>query len=184
MDRGSVSRRRVLAATGAPLAIGFGGCLDESPGEDDPELGDPEPFVEIELAGGETEARIDPPVVHLVDGGTIEWVVDDGAHDTTAYHPATHGGQRRIPDESQPWTSGLLTANEGFDRTFDVEGVFDYVCTRHEEWGMVGTLVVGWPDPDGQPGLQPADDVAPDAAVDTIDRLNGRVREFLEDAHG
>lgn len=45
---------------------------------------------------------------------------------------------------------------------------------------MVGTVVVGWPDPDGQPGLtSPADD-RPDAAITQLETFNDQVRDVLE----
>ncbi|RQG94358.1 cupredoxin domain-containing protein [Natrarchaeobius chitinivorans] len=191
MGRRRTSRRRVVATGGAllstggtVLASGLAGCLEEVPGDDDPQLGDPEPSVEVELTTAADDERIDPPVVHLVDGGTVEWVVGDGRHDTTAYHPATHGDQLRIPDAAEPWASGALDDGDSVDRTFDDEGVYDYVCTRHEPEGMVGTIVVGWPDPDEQPALEAPSETYPPAAVEQLERLNERVREFLEEAHG
>ncbi|RQG98801.1 plastocyanin/azurin family copper-binding protein [Natrarchaeobius oligotrophus] len=190
MGRRRRSRRELLsagstlfAAGSTLLASGFAGCLEESPGADDPQLGDPEPFVEIELTTAPNGERVDPSAVHLVDGGTIEWVGGDGRHDTTAYHPATHGDQRRIPDAAEPWASDVLDDGDSFDRTFDDEGVYDYVCTRHEAVGMVGTIVVGWPDPDDQPALESPSESYPPAAVEELERLNDRVRAFLEDAH-
>ncbi|SDQ25875.1 cupredoxin domain-containing protein [Natronobacterium texcoconense] len=179
-----VRRRRILAASSGFLAGAVAGCLDPPAGEDDPELGDPEPYVEVELSGIPGDPHLDPPVVHLVDGGILEWVVESGSHDVTAYHPATYRNQQRIPEDADPWTSAELIGEEAsFDHQFDGEGVYDYACTTHEDEGAVGSIVVGWPDPDDQPGLSPPSGEYPDAAIEELERYNERVRKFLEEAH-
>ncbi|MCU4924520.1 plastocyanin/azurin family copper-binding protein [Halobacteria archaeon AArc-dxtr1] len=178
------TRRRLLATGGATLTAGVAGCLDESPGEDDPQLGDPEPHVDVEVGSDAAAGHLDPAAIHLVEGGTVEWVVETGSQETVAYHPATHGEQRRIPDDADPWVSGPLSEGETFGRTFDVEGVYDYACRTHESEGAVGSIVVGWPNPDEQPGLGSPSEEYPDAAIDALRRHDDRVREFLEDTQG
>ncbi len=178
MDRQWGSRRHVLASIGTAGFVAVAGCLEESPGADDPLIGQPEPFVDIELADG-----IEPPIVHLVDGGSAEWHSEETGQDTTAYHSETHRTQRRIPEAAEPWASDPLDSGDSFDRLFEVEGVYDYASTIDEERGAVGSLVVGWPDPDDQPGLTPPPETYPDAARRAIDRQNERVRDVLEDAH-
>ena len=49
---------------------------------------------------------------------------------------------------------------------------------------MLGTVVVGNPDPDGQPGLQPPQDSLPDEAATKIESLNERVTEALGGGSG
>jgi hypothetical protein len=44
---------------------------------------------------------------------------------------------------------------------------------------MLGTVVVGNPDSDGQPGLQPPQDSLPSEAASKIESLNERVTEAL-----
>ncbi|WP_328821441.1 halocyanin [Natronorubrum halalkaliphilum] len=151
-------------------------------GDDDPDLGDPKPYVEVELSSSGDE-HVDPPVVHLVDGGTVEWVANDGDHEIAAYHPDSHGTQQRIPGDAEPWTSGELAPGDSFDRIFDVEGVFDYVSTPYESEGAVGSIVVGWPDPDEAPALEEPVETYPDAAVDALEQRNDRVRDLLEEVH-
>lgn len=198
----NTSRRRLLTYSGL-LALGLAGCLDEQAGTEDDdhhgddhdhddgqshdnhshdhEVGNPESEIEVEMVTNDEGQHFIPHVVHIKEGGTVDWVVESGSHDTTAYHPDTHGDQQRIPDEAEPWESGLLSdEGEAFERTFDHEGVYDYVCTPHEGNGMVGTVVVGWPDPDGQPGLQSPTDDRPDDAIEQLERYNGQVRDVLE----
>lgn len=162
---------------------GVAGCLKEEVGGSDPLLGDPAAYVKVSLSSTDSGDPVDPPIVHLAAGGTVEWVVDDGDHEVAAYHPETHGNQRRIPADVDPWTSDGLSPGDSFDRVFDTEGVFDYVSVPHEVDGAVGTVIVGWPDPDEAPGLESPSEVYSVAAVDTLERQNERVRDVLEEVH-
>lgn len=175
----SATRRGLLAAAGAALTTGLAGCL-----RDDAEhaVGNPEPFVEV----GMRADGFEPAVVHLVEGGAVEWVVEDASHDVVAAHPDTHRNQRRIPADAEPWESGLLReGGDAFDHTFEIDGVYDYVCTVHESTGMVGSVVVGWPEEfDEEPGLDtPADEYPPEAR-DAIERHTETVRTDLEEEYG
>ncbi|ELY58763.1 halocyanin-like protein (copper-containing protein) 2 [Natronolimnohabitans innermongolicus JCM 12255] len=182
---GRSTRRRLLKLSGVTLVSGVAGCLRGEVGAGDPDLGDPKPYVEVTFSSGRDDEHADPAVAHLVDGGTVEWVADGGKreHAVAAYHPSTHGDQRRIPDGTEPWESADLTDGESFDRVFDEEGVFDYVCRPHEADGAVGSIVVGWPEPDEEPGLEPPSDSYPAAAAEAIERRNERVRDVLEEVH-
>lgn len=94
-------------------------------------------------AGG---ARVwfDPVGLLVRPGTTVRWVLVEGVHTTTAYHPANGDRPRRIPEGARPWDSGYLT-NPGttFEVTLEVEGVYDFFCRPHEAAGMVGRIVVG-----------------------------------------
>ena len=117
-----------------------------------------------------------PHVVRLEPGETVRWELASGAHTTTAYHPANGDRPARIPEGAEPWHSEFLT-EEGrttFERTFTVEGVYDYFCIPHEGYGMVGTLVVG--EAHAGPGLSEPASILPDAARAKIRELNESVR--------
>lgn len=145
------------------------------------ELGNPQSEITIEMATDDGHHYL-PHVVHIETGGTVTWEVKSGSHDATAYHPETHGDQQRIPDGAEPWASDRLSEKgQTFERQFDTEGVYDYACTPHERTGMVGSIIVGWPDPAEQPGLEPPADDLPDAAVDQLKRFNEQVRKVLEE---
>lgn len=174
------SRRATLASAGVLLSGSLAGCLGG--GSSEHELGEPEPYVEVRATGTDVR-RLDPPVVHVVTGGMIEWVAESGTHEMAAYHPTTHGEQRRIPDGGDPWSSEPLSDAATFDREFDEEGVYDYACTVHEDCGMVGSVVVGWPRPANEPGLHPPTEALPADARATVERHNDRVRTELEAAH-
>ncbi|MDG5817827.1 plastocyanin/azurin family copper-binding protein [Natronococcus sp. A-GB7] len=176
------SRRRLVAVAGALLGTGLAGCVDDELGKDDPLIGDPEAHLEIELTDEDGEPRLDPPIAHVVDGGTVEWIAESGTHEVVAYHPETHRDQQRITEDSDPWEREVAPSSR-FDRVFDGEGVYDYACRTHEDRGMVGTVLVGLPAPEEQPGLTHPSETYPDAASEALKRQNDRIREILAEAH-
>lgn len=90
----------------------------------------------------------DPIGLRIEPGQTIRWVnLDPGnAHTATAYHPKNFEHPLRIPENAAPWNSDYLLPDESFSVTLPVEGVYDFFCVPHEHAGMVGRIVVGWPD--------------------------------------
>lgn len=176
------SRRRLVTAIGTLSAVGLAGCIDDELGKDDPLIGDPEAHVEVELTDENGEPRLDPPIAHLVDGGTVEWIAESGTHELVAYHPETHRDQHRIPEDSDPWEREIVPSTP-FDRVFDGEGVYDYACRTHEDRGMVGTVLVGLPAPEEQPGLTHPSETYPDAASEALEEYNERVRDVLVEGH-
>lgn len=106
----------------------------------------------------------DPIGLLIEPGDTIRWVLEESVHSTTAYHPANANHPLRIPEQAEPWDSGILTRQgQTFEVTLTVPGVYDYFCLPHEAGGMVGRIVVG--EPGEGPGTRPFDQVPvrPDA---------------------
>lgn len=155
---------------------------DDHSHDRDYELGQPEDHIEVEMVSeAEGEHHFMPHLAHVEKGGTVEWVVESGTHNTVAYHPNTHGDQQRIPVDADPWESDLLTEDgDTFARTFDHEGVYDYACLPHEDQGMVGSIIVGWPDPEDQPGLSQPSDTLPQSVYEQFERYNEQVHDLLE----
>ncbi|MGM0389897.1 MAG: cupredoxin domain-containing protein [Natrinema limicola] len=184
---------------------------DDSSGDHDHdtdhELGHPEARIDVTMESDDDTHHFAPHVVHIEEGRTVTWTLESGAHDTVAYHPDNaellpSASERRIPDGAQPWASELLrTEGETFERTFEEAGVYDYVCTvvehghgpergqgpyghhpTHESTGMVGRVIVGWPDPDSnaQPALRTPAAELPEAARDELEGFNERTRTALE----
>jgi plastocyanin len=131
----------------------------------------------VSTSGG--DQIFDPEVVWLEPGGTVTFVLESGTHSATAYAEA-NDKPSRIPDGAEAFDSGILTEQGAeFQHTFETEGVYDYFCLPHEALGMIGTVVVGSPSPDGQPGLAPPQDSLPGDAPGAIERLNETVRGQL-----
>lgn len=70
-----------------------------------------------------------------------------------------------------------------FEYTFDEAGVYDYFCIPHEHRAMVGSVLVGRPDPHDQQGLRPPEDSLPSEARSKIEELNTRSNELLGHTH-
>ena len=89
----------------------------------------------------------DPVGLYIQKGQTVRWQGRKWGTTVTAYHPSNDNHELRIPENAQPFDSGLLgqTIGNTFEWTFDVEGTYDYFCRNHEILGMVGRIVVGSP---------------------------------------
>ena len=198
------SRRFVLAASGSLLAS-FAGCISGTAGgneetttqttesDDDHsddghghgEVGDPvdHATVEVNTTDGGRE-HFNPHVTWITEGGTVTWVLESGAHTATAYHPGNDQPQL-VPDGTAAWDSGVLSAaGETYEHTFDTPGVYHYYCIPHESQGMIGTVIVGEPDPHESIALEsiPAEKSA--AVKEKLEELNEMVRTALGDDHG
>ncbi|APW99056.1 halocyanin [Halobiforma lacisalsi AJ5] len=188
------SRRHVLRSSALAIAA-FGGCLetaadrfddDEQAPEDAGELGAPAERVTVTI-NSQPHPEFDPQIVHVVPGGTVEWLVETGRHDVTAYHEDGHG-PHRTPNGVETWGSRRLTGvGSSYERTFDQEGVYDYVdtqqvCTSHEIAGNIGRVVVGWPDPDpdAEPAMADPQPGLPSQAARAIELFNEKTRPVLE----
>ncbi|WP_411718007.1 plastocyanin/azurin family copper-binding protein [Natronomonas sp.] len=191
------SRREMIAAAGATAAVASGsGCLGigGQSGSATPEppaaaLGSPAEGVTVAIRS-EPAPEFDPQIVHVEVGATVEWLVETGRHDVTAYHEDVrsfmHQPPDRTPEGVDAWRSDLLDGpGASYARTFDIEGVYDYVdkqevCVSHEVAGNVGRVIVGWPDPDTQPAMDPPPGELPVRVVRALELFNERTRPVLE----
>lgn len=133
-----LTRRELVVASGLALA----GRLLPSPRW---ARGGTPPPADIAMRAAEGGARVwfDPVGLLVRPGTTVRWVLVEGVHTTTAYHPANGDLPRRIPEGARPWASGYLTdPGATFEVVLEVEGVYDFFCRPHEAAGMVGRIVV------------------------------------------
>ena len=146
--------------------------------------GGPADHVVVEMLTNDTGHHFHPHVAWVKPGGTVEFHNASGTHTATAYHP-DNGKPLRMPEGAEPFDSGLLTeAGETFEHTFELEGVYDIYCAPHETLGMIGTVLVGEPDPHDQPGLAEPQSEFRDRAATKIADLNHQVNETLGHTHG
>lgn len=186
----TMTKRRFVTVIGTGLLVTSAGCggradpprtdVDDEAGVEETTTASAEPSPTLERATptdapdaspGRTEIRMvtdnlgsyfDPKGLLIGSGTTVRFVNDSGVHGTTAYHPDLDDRPLRIPEDAEPWDSGLYTAEgETFDVTFDVAGVFDYYCLPHESLGMVGRIVVD--EPRDGPATTPIDELPPAA---------------------
>lgn len=179
------TRRRVLAATGALATFGIGGCLGSSGdggADGSGRLGDPAATVSIDMTSVPTP-NIDPGIVHIEPGGTVEWRGNGVRNAVAAYHPETHG-PLRMPEAGDPWVSEMIYEGNSYTVTLEEPGVYDYadtvvLCGSHESLGIVGRIVVGQPDLDAQPALDHDPAELPGKATDRMREFDDRCRDVL-----
>lgn len=96
----------------------------------------------VEVKGTDDDARFDPVVVAVNPGDVIQFVVREGLHTVTAYHPKNRR-PKRIPASAKSFDSGLMGQGEQWFLTISEEGVYDYFCFPHEKLGHVGRTIAG-----------------------------------------
>ena len=143
------------------------------------ELDSPSTDADIEMVTEGDEHHFEPRAVWVEEGGTVTWTLASGSHSATAYH-SDNDRPDRVPEGTEAWDSGILSEQGAtFEHTFDKEGIYDFFCIPHEGIPMVGTVVVGNPDPENQPGLAPPQDDLPQEAQTAIEELNQQVSDAL-----
>lgn len=139
--------------------------------------------VTMVTTGEEDGFHFEPHVVWVHPGGRVTWTIESGDHSATAYHP-DNDRPGRVPDGAASWDSGLLTEQgEDFEHTFERAGVYDYYCIPHEAMGMIGSVLVGRPEPAEQPGLASPQSRLPEDARSAIESRNDTVLDLLEGSH-
>ena len=188
-----MNRRTVLQLAGGIGTVAIAGCLgvasSDADGQETTEpsergggnrLDEPVDHAAVAMKSDDNGHHFDPPLVWVKPGGTVTWTNESGAHTATAYHPDADK-PRRIPNEASAWDSGMFSeSGKTFEHTFDVEGIYDYFCIPHEYRAMVGSIIVGEPELDGQPALTSPQDSLPEEARSLLTELNSRTRNVLE----
>lgn len=127
--------------------------------------------------------HFEPHVTWVNPGGTVTWVNESGTHTATAYHP-DHDKPLLMPEDAEPFDSGLLTeADAEFSHTFETEGVYHVYCEPHEAVGMLGSVIVGEPDPHDQAALGEVPESLPETAREKLAHLNEKCNEALGHDH-
>lgn len=180
MDTLDTDRRTLLKALGAgAVGTGLAGCVQAPDAENYPptETSDgpaPAEYAEVKLEN----YAFEPAVAWVKEGSTVTWTGETPSHTATAYHP-DNDNPLRIPEGAKSWDSDFVEEGGTYEHTFDTEGVFDYVCTPHEGMGMVGTIVVGYPELEGQPGMSDPYEQLDDAPAEKLAELNKEVEALL-----
>lgn len=93
--------------------------------------------------GGGRRVGFDPLGALVPPGGTVRWILVEGVHTATAFHPDHGNVPLRVPAGTDGWDSGyLVEAGSAFEVVLTKEGVYDYFCRPHLAAGMVGRIVV------------------------------------------
>jgi plastocyanin len=88
--------------------------------------------------------RFVPEVAKISVGDTVTWT-NPGyvTHDVT-FNPgkAANAANVALPQGVAPFGSEAIQQDGTFSHVFTVKGTYKYVCTLHENMGMVGTVIV------------------------------------------
>lgn len=98
--------------------------------------------VSVEVKGTDEDARFEPAVVNVSPGDILQFVVREGRHTVTAYHPDNRR-PLRMPGSVESFDSGLLTSGDVWFLTISHTGVYDYYCLPHERMGHAGRIIAG-----------------------------------------
>jgi plastocyanin len=90
------------------------------------------------------QMRFTPANLTVQTGDTVEWRNTSGMVHTVSTDPqlAVQPNHVARPAGAMPFNSGELPPQGRFRHTFDIPGVYRYVCIHHERAGMIGTVVV------------------------------------------
>lgn len=124
----------------------------------------------VRVLGTAEDARFEPQVIQAQTGSVIKFVVMEGLHTVTAYHPDNRRPQR-IPEEAVPFDSGILKAGDIWFFRPEIKGVYDYFCLPHERMGHAGRVLVG--EIEALPGY-PSGRI-PSSVIDTLKRDTQRM---------
>ncbi|WP_123115212.1 plastocyanin/azurin family copper-binding protein [Halorubrum sp. CBA1229] len=155
---------------------------DDDGGHDEA-VGAPSDTAEVNMITEDGGYHFEPHVVRVNVGGTVTWHNESGSHSTTAYH-SDNDQPQLVPEGAASWDSGIVSEQGAtFEHTFETEGVYHYYCTPHESLGMIGSVIVGEPDPHEAVALEdpPAD--KPDRVREKLEELNGMISTALGDDH-
>ncbi|WP_158059294.1 plastocyanin/azurin family copper-binding protein [Halorussus halophilus] len=157
---------------------------DDESGKHGSSLDGPRGDANVTMKTTDSGSHFEPHVVWVEQGATVTWKLQSGSHSTTAYASNADKPQR-VPKGASAWDSGTLSEQgKTFEHTFETEGVYDYFCIPHEATGMVGTVIVGNPDPEEQLALKPPQDSFSDATAKKLESLNTKVSEALGHSDG
>jgi plastocyanin len=85
-----------------------------------------------------------PPQVAIQVGQTVMWNNTSLIWHTVTFDPAKAKEPSRVglPKGAEPFDSGKMEPGRKFWHTFDVPGIYHYICRPHEESGMTGMIIV------------------------------------------
>lgn len=98
--------------------------------------------VRVEVKGTSENPRFVPAVAKVNPGDVIEFVVREGLHTVTSYHPDNRR-PLRMPESAGSFDSGLLESGDSWFLDISLAGVYDYFCLPHERMGHAGRIIAG-----------------------------------------
>lgn len=97
--------------------------------------------VTVRIMGSMEDSRFIPAEVEIQKSDLLKFVVEEGVHTVTAYHPDNRRSLG-IPAQADSFDSGVLQKGEVWFYQPDVNGEFNYFCRPHERMGHKGKFIV------------------------------------------
>lgn len=88
--------------------------------------------------GADGKARFGPESFTLAQGGTVTWEWTQAGHNVIPDSQPSGAGFEGTPGGG----SKLYDAGYTHEETFDTTGEYEYYCSAHESFGMVGSFTV------------------------------------------
>lgn len=163
--------------------------------DDIPERLDPDHEVGLHVAPpiGEEQPELfyfDPAGLAVESGDIVQFTFNTPDHTVTPYHPA-HGFQRRVPEDTPPFSSPIVNVDGAWLYRFDDDGVYDLYCGPHHILGMVMRVVVGDLDSDEIPeyedtfeGTEGGEDQPPLLPPFSQEMLEAQLNQFSDQNDG
>jgi plastocyanin len=128
----------------ATLAI-LGGCSNHEEGTsgygDNGSRGGMREATTVEMTASHT---FNPREITIRSGETVTWKNTSKDVHTVTADPARAAKKDNIslPQGAKPFHSGEIQPGKTWRMTFTVPGTYKYVCSHHEDHGMMGTVTV------------------------------------------
>lgn len=191
------TRRDVVRSVVGVSVAALAGCVGSAANEKEPQqtssghgnhshahggsTDGPVELANVDMVTTDSGSHFDPHVVHVARGESVRWSVESGSHSSTAYHP-DNDEPRLVPDGAKAWDSGVISGEgKTFEHRFETEGVYHYYCTPHEPLGMLGSVIVGDPEPSNQRALGTPPEQLSRTVREKIESLNETCRAKLND---
>ena len=94
----------------------------------------------VQILGMQEDSRFEPAELHIKTGDVIRFIVKEGLHTVTAYHPDNRR-PLRIPENADSFDSGPLQAGDHWHLKIQLSGEYNYFCLPHERFGHTGKII-------------------------------------------
>ncbi|MGE5251633.1 MAG: plastocyanin/azurin family copper-binding protein [Bacteroidota bacterium] len=133
-----VSRRGFLKLLAVALGAGVGSPLLAACAKGNNGL------FEVDIVLEQNEIHYSPMTLTIPRGTTVIWLNKSYYSQSATCDPqkATQGTMVSLPENAQPWDSGLLYPGQRFSKLFDVPGTYIYFALPRLSAGSIGTIVV------------------------------------------
>jgi plastocyanin len=129
-----LTRRDVLCAASGAAVAASAGCLGGGGGRNEVAALDAPEGIEVVEVGPEDSYRYTPEELTVSPGTTVRFVWLSNGHDLAV--------KSQPADADWQGVQTLERRGSSHEVTFDVPGVYEYVCTPHRQFGMRGSVTV------------------------------------------